>query len=63
VRPTGGTLRSVSQVRSLLRFQPEVDKPADGFGAIGVAIVAPRINLLGQRRRKTDGADGIDATL
>jgi hypothetical protein len=26
-------------------------------------ILAPRINLLGESRRKTDGADGIDATL
>jgi hypothetical protein len=34
-------------------LQPQLDQAADGFGAIGVVILAPRINLFGQSRRKT----------
>jgi len=51
------------QIRILGSPSAQLDQAADGFGAIGVVILAPRINLLGQSRRKTDGADGIDATL
>jgi hypothetical protein len=50
------------EVRSFLRLQPELDKPADGFGATCVMILAPCINLLGQSRRKADGTDRIDAS-
>jgi hypothetical protein len=47
---------------SFLRLEPELDQAADGFGATGVMILAPRINLLGQSRRKADGTDRIDAS-
>jgi len=43
--------------------QPDLDQPADGFGAVGAVILAPHVNQLGQSGRETYGADGIDATL
>jgi hypothetical protein len=46
-----------------LRLQPEFDQATDGFGAGGVVILAPCINLLGQICRETHGTDGIDSAL
>jgi hypothetical protein len=39
----------------------QLDQAANGFGAIGVVILAPRINLLGSK--SPEDADGIEAML
>jgi hypothetical protein len=39
----------------------QLNQAADGFGAIGVVILAPRINLLGSK--SPEDADGIEAKL
>jgi hypothetical protein len=39
----------------------QLDQAADGFGAIGVVILAPRINLLGSK--SPEDADRIEAML